>query len=107
MLKPISAAALGLSLMGCAQTEARRVMADGQLRVELHPVYADSLRVTAMISHVFMDSLGRGTPAAARNIVTGLFGDTCKDAPIIEEGRIKLAMGREDAVLRVICPAAR
>jgi hypothetical protein len=40
-------------------------------------------------------------------VVNALFGDKCKDAPIIEEGRIKLAMGREDAVLRVICPAAR
>lgn len=107
MLKQITAAALGLTLMGCAEFEARGAMAYGQLRVEPHPAYADSLRVTTIASTVFLDPLGRGTPEGPRNVVKALFGDKCKDAPIIEEGRIKLAMGREDAVLRVICPAAR
>ena len=107
MLKPITAAALGLTLMGCAEFEARGAMAYGMLRVEPHPVYADSVRVTTVASTVLLDPLGRGTPEGPRNVVNALFGDRCKDAPIIEEGRIKLAMGREDAVLRVICPEAR
>ncbi len=107
MLKPITAAALGLLLMGCAKTETYWSMAYGMLRVEPHPAYADSVRVTTVASTVLLDPLGRGTPEGPRNVVNALFGDKCKDAPIIEEGRIKLAMGREDAVLRLICPAAR
>jgi hypothetical protein len=107
MLKPITAAALGLSLMGCAQIDTSMSMAMGLLRVEPHPVHADSLRVTTLASTIFLDPMGRGTPEGPRNVVNALFDDTCKDAPIIEEARIKLPMGREDAVLRVICPAAR
>jgi hypothetical protein len=107
MLKQITAAALGLMLMGCAEFEARGAMAYGMLRVEPHPVHADSVRITTVASKVYLDPLGRGTPEGYRNVVNALFGDNCKDAPIIEEGRVKLAMGREDAVLRVICPEAR
>jgi hypothetical protein len=107
MLKQITAAALGLMLMGCAKMDASMSMMYGMLRVEPHPVYADSVRVTTIASTVFLDPLGRGTPEGPRNVVNALFGDSCEDAPIIEEGRIKLAMGREDAVLRVICPEAR
>jgi hypothetical protein len=107
MLKPITAAALGLALLGCAKMEANMSMSYGLLRVEPHPVYADSVRVTTVASTVLLDPLGRGTPEGPRNVVNALFGDKCKDAPIIEEGRIKLAAGREDAVLRVICPEAR
>ncbi len=107
MLKPITAAALGLALMGCAKMEANLSMMYGLLRVEPHPTYADSVRITTVASTLLLDPLGRGTPEGNRNVVNTLFGDKCKDAPIIEEGRIKLTMGREDAVLRVICPAAR
>jgi hypothetical protein len=107
MLKPITAAALGLSLMGCAKLDASMSMMYGMLRVEPHPVHADSVRVTTIASTIFLDPMGRGTPEGPRNVVNALFGDKCKDAPIIEEARIKLPMGREDAVLRVICPAAR
>jgi hypothetical protein len=107
MLKPITAAALGLALLGCAKMEANMSMSYGLLRVEPHPVYADSVRVTTVASTVLLDPLGRGTPEGPRNVVNALFGEKCKDAPIIEEGRIKLDAGREDAVLRVICPAAR
>jgi hypothetical protein len=107
MLKPITAAALGLTLMGCAKMEANMSMAYGLLRMEPHPAYADSVRITTVASTVLLDPLGRGTPEGPRNVVNALFGDKCKDAPIIEEGRIKLAAGREDAVLRVVCPEAR
>lgn len=107
MFKPITAAALGLMLMGCADFEARASMAYGLLRVEPHPAHADSVRMTTVASRVYLDPLGRGTPEGYRNTVNAVFGDKCKDAPIIEEARIKLTMGREDAVLRVICPAAR
>lgn len=107
MMKPIAVAALGLTLMGCAEFEARGAMAYGMLRVEPHPEFTDSVRVTTVVSKVYLDVLGRGTPEGPRNVVNAVFGDKCKDAPIIEEGRIRLAMGREDAVLRVICPAAR
>ena len=107
MLKRIAAAVLGLTLMGCAQMDAQLSMMYGMLRVEPHPVYADSLRVTTIASTIFLDPLGRGTPQGPRNVVNAVFGDKCKDAEIIEEGRVKLTMGREDVVLRVICPAAR
>lgn len=107
MIKPIAAAALGLMLMGCAELEARVSMGHGMLRVEPHPVHADSVRITTVASTVLLDPLSRGTPEGPRNVVNAVFGDKCKDAPIIEEGRIRLTMGREDAVLRVICPAAR
>jgi hypothetical protein len=107
MLKPITAAALGLTLMGCAKMDAAMSMSQGLLRVEPHPVHADSVRVTTVASTVLLDPLGRGTPEGPRNVVNALFGDKCKDAPIIEEGRVKFAGNREDAVLRVICPAAR
>lgn len=107
MIKPLAAATLGLTLMGCAKMDAQLSMMYGMLRVEPHPLHTDSLRVTTIASTIFLDPLGRGTPEGPRNVVNAVFGDTCKDAPIIEEARIKLPMGREDAVLRVICPAAR
>lgn len=107
MIKPIAAAALGLTLMGCAKMEVRSAIAYGQLRVEPHPVHTDSMRVTTVATHIPLDVLRRGTPEGNRNVINALFGETCKDAPIIEEGRIKLPFGREDAILRVICPAAR
>ena len=107
MLKPITAAALGLTLMGCADFEARASMAYGMLRVEPHPTYTDSVRVTTVASKVYLDPLRRGTPEGYRTTVNAALGDRCKDAEIIEEARVKLTMGREDAVLRVICPAAR
>jgi hypothetical protein len=107
MMKPIAVAALGLMLVGCQKIEANMSMAYGLLRVEPHPMHADSVRITTVASKVYLDPLGRGTPEGYRNIVNALFDDKCKDAPIIEEGRIRLTMGREDAVLRVICPAAR
>jgi len=107
MLKPITAAALGLALMGCAQMEARGAMSYGMLRVDPHPIHADSVRVIMAVQWIPLDTLARSTPEGPRNVVNALFGDKCKDAPIIEEGRIKLAAGREDAVLRVVCPEAR
>ena len=107
MMKPLAVAALGLMLVGCQKMEANMSMAYGLLRVEPHPMHADSVRITTVASKVYLDPLGRGTPEGYRNIVNALFDEKCKDASIIEEGRIRLTMGREDAVLRVICPAAR
>lgn len=98
-------AALGLA--GCQAAERNMSMASGMLRVEPHPVHADSIRIITIITAVGLDPLGRGTPEGNRNVVVSLLGPACADAPIIEEGRVRQVSGRTDAALRVICPAAR
>jgi hypothetical protein len=110
MLKPITAAALGLLMMGCHSMDKTLALADGTLRVEPHPVHADSVRViTLHKGHFYRDSLGRGngTTEAHRATVIALWGDTCRDAPIIPEGTVQVTSFRQDIALRVICPAVR
>ena len=110
MLKPITAAALGLALMGCQSMDKTLALADGTLRVEPHPVHADSVRViTLHKGRFYRDSLGRGngTTEAHRTTVDALFGDKCKDAPIIPEGTVQVTSFRQDIALRVVCPEAR
>ena len=110
MLKQITAAALGLMLVGCHSIDATMAMATGTLRVEPHPIHEDSVRViTLHRGPLYFDSLGRGrgTTEAQRNTVNALFGDKCRDAPIIPEGTVQVTSFRQDIALRVICPAAR
>ena len=110
MLKPITAAALGLMLMGCHSIDASMALGMGTLRVEPHPIYEDSVRViTVHKAPLYFDTLGRGrgTTEAQRNTVNALFGDKCRDAPIIQEATVQVMSLRQDAALRVICPAAR
>jgi hypothetical protein len=110
MLKPITAAALGLALMGCQSMDKTMAMATGTLRVEPHPLHEDSVRViTVHNAPLYFDTLGRGrgTSEAQRNTIDALFGGKCRGAPIIQEGTVQLMSLRQDAVLRVICPAAR
>jgi len=110
MLKPMAAAALGLTLMGCQSMDKTFALADGTLRVEPHPTYEDSVRViTLHKGRFYRDSLGRGrgTTEAHRATIIALWGDTCKDAPIIPEGTVQVTSFRQDIALRVICPAAR
>jgi hypothetical protein len=104
-MKPLMTLLAATSLAACAQTERNLSMANGMLRVEPHPIHADSARVTTVSSPVLLDPLGRGTPEGYRNVVVSLLGPKCANAPIIEEGRVRLTTGREDAALRVICPA--
>jgi hypothetical protein len=96
-----------LALSGCAGVEAQMSVAHGMMRAEPHPEHADSLRVTTIASPILMDPLARGTPAGVRNSVVALLGERCASAEIIEEGRVRYGSGREDVVVRVICPAAR
>jgi len=110
MNKPIAAAALGLSLMGCARMDATMALGMGTLRVEPHPIHEDSVRViTVHRAPLYFDSLGRGrgTAEAHRATIDALFGDKCRDAPIIQEGTVQVNSLRQDAALRVICPEAR
>jgi len=110
MIKPIAAAALGLMLMGCHSIDATLALGMGTLRVEPHPIHEDSVRViTVHKAPLYFDTLGRGrgTTEAHRNIINALFGDKCRDAPIIQEATVQVMSLRQDAALRVICPAAR
>lgn len=99
--------AAALVLAGCQGMERDASLTRGMLRVEPHPIHADSVRIITLISPVALDPLGRGTPEGNRNVVHSSLGDRCADAPIIEEGRVRLAGDRWFAALRVICPAAR
>lgn len=101
----IVAAAAGLA--GCQGMERSASLMYGMLRVEPHPQYADSVRIVTQITMGPLDPLGRGTPEGPRNVTRSALGDRCADAPIIEEGRVRLAGDRWFAALRVICPAAR
>src|SRR4051812_24037849 len=94
----VLAAAAGVS--GCAKGELHSSLTYGLLRVEPHPIHADSAKVTTVASTMLLDPLGRGTSEGYRNVVISLFGPECANAPIIEEGRVRLVTGREDAVLR-------
>lgn len=110
MIKPIAAAALGLMLMGCHSIDATLALGMGTLRVEPHPIHEDSVRViTVHKAPLYFDTLGRGrgSTEALRTTVDALFGDKCKDAPIIPEGTVQVTSFRQDIALRVICPAAR
>lgn len=99
--------AAALTLAGCQGMERDASLMRGMLRVEPHPVHADSVRIIPIISPVALDPLGRGTPGGNRNVTHSALGDRCADATIIEEGRVRLAGDRWFAALRVICPAAR
>ena len=110
MLKQITAAALGLTLMGCHSLDASMALGMGTLRVEPHPIHEDSVRViTVHKAPLYFDTLGRGrgTTEAHRNTINALFGDKCRDAPIIQEATVQVMSLRQDAALRVICPEAR
>jgi len=110
MLKPIAAALAGLALVGCHSMDKTMAMATGTLHVEPHPIHEDSVRViTLHRGPLYFDSLGRGrgSTEALRTTVDALFGDKCKDAPIIPEGTVQVTSFRQDIALRVICPAAR
>lgn len=99
------AAALGMA--GCQGVERNLSMSQGLLRVEPHPIHADSVRIITVVSMGALDPLGRGTPGGNRNVVRSLLGPECDGAVIIEEGRVRLTTGRVEAALRVICPAVR
>jgi hypothetical protein len=101
----VATALLLTGLAACGSVERNMSMTNGMLRIEPHPIHADSVRIVTISSTVLADPLGRGTPNGYRNVVDSLFGQECYDAPIIEEGRVRMQNGREDAALRVICPA--
>jgi hypothetical protein len=107
MRKMMAALVAAGALAGCQATERNMSLSQGMLRVEPHPLHADSVRIITIVSPVALDPLGRGTPEGNRNVVRSVLGDRCADAQIIEEGRVRLAGDRWDAALRVICPAAR
>jgi hypothetical protein len=110
MLKPMSTLMGGLALVACAGMDANIALSTGTLRVEPHPIHEDSVRViTLHRAPLYVDSLGRGrgTAEAHRATIDALFGDKCRNAPIIQEGTVQVTSMRQDAALRVICPEAR
>lgn len=94
---------------GCQRGETALAVGEGRLRFEPHPVHTDSVRLLTLVSATAIDPLRRGTPEGNRTVVRNLLGEECADAPIIEEGRVRVRIyaQQEYAALRVICPAAR
>jgi hypothetical protein len=96
-------AASAVLLAGCTTMETAGGLSAGTIRVEPHPLHADSLRFTTLGN----EPIGRMTPPGARNDLVAVLGERCRDAPMQEEGRVLYGIGpRVDVTYRVVCPAA-
>jgi hypothetical protein len=75
------------------------------MRVEPHPNYPDSVRITTYVPTLGPDPLRRAE--GPDTMIVTVLGERCRGARAVEEGRMLGAGRRMDVTYRVICPAAR
>lgn len=105
IIRITAALAMSLALGACSSVEVAVGQAYGDIRVEPHPSYADSVRITTRIPTVGPDPLLR--TQGPDTMVPAVLGEKCRGAKAAEEGRTVGLWDRTDITYRVVCPAAR